>query len=208
MDTSANYKDRALASLNGKWEKGILATLIFSIIAYLPSMPTAFVAQSGFSLSSILSLIIYFILLPLIWGFVVYFLFIVREEFLGYERLFEGYKDWQRIGLTKLLQGIYIGLWSLLLVIPGIIKGYSYAMTDYILRDEPSAIGNDAIEKSMAMMEGHKMELFMLHLSFIGWAILSVITCGIGFLFLGPYVATAQAHFYEDLKAEFNPQTI
>lgn len=79
---------------------------------------------------------------------------------------------------------------------------YSYGMTYYILKDNPELKYNGAIEKSMAMMEGHKMRLFLLHLSFIGWAILSCITAGLGFLLLIPYMATAQAGFYEDLKAE------
>ena len=70
----------------------------------------------------------------------------------------------------------YTAFWSLLLVIPGIIKSYSYAMTDFILKDEPEMKNNAAIEKSMAMMEGNKMKLFMLDLSFIGWAILCIFT--------------------------------
>ena len=204
METSTNYKNRALASLKGKWEKGILATLIYGVITSIPTVPTAFFAQDEFSFGSNLwNTICFLVLLPLMWSVVVYFLSIIREEYLGYEKLFDGYKDWKRIGLTKLLQVIFTFLWSLLLIIPGIIKAYSYSMTDYIMRDDPSLIGNDAIEMSMKMMEGHKMELFKLHLSFIGWVILSVITCGIGFLFLAPYVGTAQAHFYEDLKAEY-----
>jgi hypothetical protein len=101
-----------------------------------------------------------------------------------------------------LLQTVYTVLWSLLLVIPGIIKSYSYAMTSFILKDEPEMKNNAAIEKSMAMMEGNKMKLFMLDLSFIGWAILCIFTFGIGFLFLQPYVAISRAAFYEDLKAQ------
>ena len=103
---------------------------------------------------------------------------------------------------SLLLQDVYTILWSLLLVIPGIIKSYSYAMTSFILKDEPEMKNNAAIEKSMAMMEGNKMKLFMLDLSFIGWAILCIFTLGIGLLFLQPYVAISRAAFYEDLKAQ------
>jgi len=88
------------------------------------------------------------------------------------------------------------------LVVPGIIKYYSYAMTDYILKEEPEMKNNAAIEKSMAMMENNRMKLFMLDLSFIGWAILCCITLGIGFFFLIPYMQSARAAFYEDLKAQ------
>ena len=110
-------------------------------------------------------------------------------------------------GLCSLFVGLPVAygftiLWSLLLVIPGIIKSYSYAMTSFILKDEPEMKNNAAIEKSMAMMEGNKMKLFMLDLSFIGWAILCIFTLGIGLLFLQPYVAISRAAFYEDLKTE------
>lgn len=87
-------------------------------------------------------------------------------------------------------------------MIPGIIKHYSYAMTDYILKDESELCNNAAIERSMAMMEGNKMKLFLLDLSFIGWAILCLFTFGIGFFVLQPYMQVSHAAFYEDLKAQ------
>ncbi len=116
--------------------------------------------------------------------------------------MFDGFKDYSRIVVTKLLQFVYTMLWSMLLYIPGIIKHYSYAMTDYILKDEPELKNNAAIEKSMAMMEGNKMKLFMLDLSFIGWILLSMITFGIGMFFVQPYMQSAHVAFYEDLKAQ------
>ena len=81
-------------------------------------------------------------------------------------------------------------------------KHYSYAMTDYILKDESELCNNAAIERSMAMMEGNKMKLFLLDLSFIGWAILCLFTFGIGFFVLQPYMQVSHAAFYEDLKAQ------
>lgn len=75
-------------------------------------------------------------------------------------------------------------------------------MTDFILKDHPELANNGAIEKSMVMMEGNKMKLFLLDLSFIGWAILCLFTLGIGYLFLQPYMQAAHAAFYEDLKAQ------
>jgi uncharacterized membrane protein len=101
-----------------------------------------------------------------------------------------------------LLKAIYLILWTLLLIIPGIIKSYSYAMTEFILKDNPEMKNNAAIEKSMAMMQGKKMKLFLLDLSFIGWIILAILTLGLGFVLLVPYMYTARAAFYEDLKAE------
>lgn len=145
-------------------------------------------------------LLVYFILYPMIWGFVVAFLDVARGGGVNIGTLFEGFKDFARIAVTGLLRYVYTVLWMLLLIVPGIIKSYSYSMTDYIMRDDPDIKNNAAIEKSMKMMEGNKMRLFMLDLSFIGWGILSILTLGIGFLFLVPYVSTAHAHFYEDLK--------
>ena len=97
---------------------------------------------------------------------------------------------------------IYEFLWTLLLIIPGIIKYYSYAMTKFILLDEPELKYDAAIEKSMEMMKGKKFKLFLLDLSFIGWALLCILTLGIGLVLLVPYMYTARAAFYEDLKAE------
>lgn len=116
------------------------------------------------------------------------------------EGLFLGFKTYGRVFGTMLLMGVYTALWSLLLVIPGIIKSYSYAMTPYLILDEPELSGDALITKSMRMMEGHKMKLFLLDLSFIGWCLLSIITCGIASLWITPYMQTARAGFYEDIK--------
>ena len=88
-----------------------------------------------------------------------------------------------------LWMGLWTFLWSLLLFIPGIIKAYSYAMTPYILAAYPDVRAKDALKLSMRMMEGHKLELFVLHLSFIGWAILSSFTCGILLVLCGALYA-------------------
>ena len=103
----------------------------------------------------------------------------------------------------NLLMAIFIFLWSLLFIIPGIIKIFSYAMTPYILEEHPELSANDAIDHSRAMMKGHKFDLFWLYLSFIGWYILAFFTFGIGGLWLSPYMSTSRAGFYEDVKAEY-----
>lgn len=100
---------------------------------------------------------------------------------------------------TMLLKAIYIFLWSLLLIIPGIIKHYSYAMTEFILLDNPELDADSAIHKSRMLMQNHKWDLFCLDLSFIGWFILCILTCGIGFLWLSPYVKMTHAAFYDQL---------
>ena len=101
---------------------------------------------------------------------------------------------------TLLLMGIKIALWSLLLVIPGIIKTYEYAMIPYILADDAEISSKEAFKKSKAMMNGNKWRLFKLNFSFIGWILLAIVTCGVGTFFLVPYVAAANAEFYVELK--------
>lgn len=108
-------------------------------------------------------------------------------------------RDYTHNVATMLLKSVYIFCWSLLLIIPGIVKHYSYAMTEYILLDNPELDADSAIHKSRMMMRGHKWDLFCLDLSFIGWFFLCILTCCIGFLWLGPYVKTAHAAFYDDL---------
>ena len=210
MDSNSNYKNRALASLRGKWDKAALVAFLYSIIASFTNSPSylfSFGASGETHWASWWSLLLYLAILPLGWGLWVYYLYFVRNEYLGMERLFDGYRAFKRIMLTKLLVAVYTFLWALLLIIPGIIKFYSYSMTDYILRDDPMLEYDAAIRRSMEMMEGHKMDLFGLHLSFIGWFFLSLLTCGLGFILLIPYFLTAQAHFYEDLKAEYDQRS-
>ena len=97
---------------------------------------------------------------------------------------------------TQFLVGLFTFLWSLLLFVPGIIKACSYSQAMYILAENPGISPTEAINRSKAMMDGHKMEYFLLNLSFIGWALLSALTFGIGSLWLTPYENAAYAAFY------------
>ena len=99
----------------------------------------------------------------------------------------------------KFLRGLYCFLWGLLFVIPGIVKAYSYAMTSYIMAENPEISAQDAIRASMELMDGHKGELFWLHLTFIGWDLLAALTLNIGHLVLNPYKNAAEAAFYRQL---------
>lgn len=105
--------------------------------------------------------------------------------------------------LTYILQSIFLVLWTWLFIIPGLIKVYSYSMTPYIMRDmldhshEPTA--TEAITASRQLMKGHKMDLFILDLSFIGWWLLGIISCGIGLLWVVPYYRQTKANFYRNL---------
>ena len=114
--------------------------------------------------------------------------------------LFSYFKYWKTTAVANLLQGLYVFLWSLLFIIPGIIAGYSYAMTSYILAEHPEMTASEAIERSKQMMSGNRFRLFCLRFSFIGWDLLCTLTLGIGNLWLRPYKQAAEAAFYREVS--------
>lgn len=116
----------------------------------------------------------------------------------------EGFKSFGDSLALHILNAIFTFLWSLLLVIPGIIKAYSYSMGYFILADRPDLSGNQARKRSMYLMKGHKWQLFCLDFSFIGWYLLSLLTLGILAFWVYPYHMTARAEFYNELLVEEN----
>jgi len=121
--------------------------------------------------------------------------------------LFSHYSNFKTLLCSQLLVLLYTFLWSLLLIVPGIIAGYSYAMTPFLLAEYPDLTASEALSLSKEIMRGNRWRLFCLHLSFIGWQILSSFTMGIGGLFLRPYIAAAETAFYRDLSLEPLSQT-
>ena len=228
MKTNQDYKNAALAALRGNWAPAVLVTVVYYLIAgilYAPSLYYQFTITDSVSAldpsdlvglmdlyrqmmgySSLSTLASIFLLFPITIGFVNAFRLLLLN---GDNRLTENmfsisFKNYFHKVWGMLLMYIFIFLWTLLFIIPGIVKAFSYAMTPYILEENPDLSANDAIDRSRAMMKGHKFDLFYLWLSFIGWGILSVLTLGIGFLWLCPYMYTATASFYEDVKAEYD----
>ena len=214
-----DYKNSALDALKGSWPESIVTAIVYCAIAAVCTAPSAlqgngsdllwvspvlFVAASG---STILLSLLF--LSPLQVGYYNTFKRLHREGDTGLVgNLFsQGFGNWGHIVLGQLLMGIFIFLWSLLLIVPGIIKAYSYAMTPYILVDRPELSVRDAIRLSGRMMSGRKLDLFCLHLSFIGWMLLCILTLGIGILFLSPYMMTAQAAFYQDVRSDYEMKT-
>lgn len=200
MGINQTYKDRALASLEGKWGAAAIATLIIAIItggiSTVITLPMGSDTVAGLSTNGIWSLLC----LPLEWGFTVYFLSLIRQEDIRYERLFEGYKDFIRTFLMEFLYCLAVAVGTCLFIVPGIILGIGLCMAPYILKDDPQISAMDALMKSWQMTRGHKMKLFWLGLSFIGWIILSLCTFGLGFFLLAPYMEATFAHYYEDIK--------
>ena len=202
MGSNQYFKNKALASLEGNWGTAAIAALIIGLISggvsSAVSMPFGNDFATGMGINSIWSLLC----LPLQWGFTVFFLNLIRKEDINYERLFDGYKDLARTFLMEFLYVIAVMIGFCLLVIPGIILIIGLMMAPYILKDDKEISAMDALKKSWEVTKGHKMKLFWLGLSFIGWMILSLMTLGIGFFLLVPYMDTTFAHYYEEeLKA-------
>lgn len=117
-----------------------------------------------------------------------------NDLFSQFERFGQGFAQ-------AFLRGLYTFLWTLLLVVPGIIAAYSYAMTPFIMAENPDMTASEAIAASKELMNGHKFDLFVLGLTFIGWDLLAVLTLNLGHIALNPYKNAAYAAFYKNLTA-------
>ena len=140
---------------------------------------------------------------PLTVGLSYYLLDYIEKKNNGdqFELLIDGFKKSLVNSIVAgLLNMVFIFLWSLLFIIPGIIKALAYSMYPYIIADNPTIDAMEALRQSQEMMRGNKTRLLALYLSFIGWFILTIFTAGLGMFFLIPYVQTAVANFYVDLR--------
>jgi len=145
--------------------------------------------------------IIYFIIGSIIEvGYAKFNLNLVDGKDGTFENLFGYFSYWKTTAAVRFFQAIYVLLWSLLLIVPGIIAAYRYAMTGYILAENPELSAGEAIDRSKHMMKGNKWRLFCLKFSFIGWSILCSLTLGIGNLWLTPYKQAAVAAFYREVS--------
>ena len=194
MNNSSTIRGFARESLSGNWLNAVLAYLIImGILSVASRLNEAVILISG----------------PLVYGLFLYYLILIREKTGDFNLLFKAFSfSGKNLGLfgktliIYLLMNLYIFLWSLLLIVPGIIAAYSYRMVVYLVIDDPEIGISEALVQSKKMMYGYKAKLFYLDLSFIGWGLLCILTLGIGFLWLSPYMITSQAHFYEELNKE------
>ena len=177
--------------LKGKWGLPIglclVIYLIFSAPNSIPGVSLGVLIISG----------------PLELGLLLFFLKFIRNEPVEFSTGFKGFNNFLNALSVYLLRLLFIVLWTMLFIIPGIIKYFSYSQAMYILADNPKMGASQAITKSRKMMDGAKSKLFGLYFSFIGWALLCLLTFGIGFLWLIPYIHTASANFYEDIKKNY-----
>ena len=218
MLLNSELRAQAREQLDGKWGTFVLMTFLMCVIQVLMQIPSyigsllevlspenAMASLSFSNISNILSLLA----LPLGWGLTVSLLRNHREESVDLENLFDGFRGgrYTRVFCALFLVRLFTFLWTLLLIIPGIMKAFSYALTPYILLDEPELTAKQAISRSCEIMQGRRWKLFCLYFSFIGWGILCLLTFGIGFLWLVPYINASIAAFYEDARAEYEANT-
>jgi uncharacterized membrane protein len=186
-------KQVARSQLTNHWGTAILTTLIVS------ALTGAAAAAAGVGALIVGG--------PLAVGSAVIYLGFLRRNEAQIGSVFDGFRDsFVNSFVAHLLTGLYVFLWSLLFVIPGIVKALGYAMTPYILADIPDMDGQEAMRLSQRMMDGYKGKLLCLHLSFIGWYLLSALTFGIlAIVYVSPWEQESEAAFYDQLRRE-NPQ--
>lgn len=178
----------ARESLRGKWPLAIGTFLVYTLI----TCSFGAMRQAG-----VIGLLIAG---PLALGAAMFSLNMSRGKEAKLEQIFDGFRLFSKSLVTYLLMVLYVVLWCLLLIIPGIIAALSYAMSFYILADDASLTPSQVLERSKKMMYGYKWKLFGLYMWFLLLALLCILTLGIGFLWLVPYANITMAKFYDDIK--------
>lgn len=177
---------QARAALSGNWGIAIGATIISGLVN---GVAGSVIPGGSLLIGGAMAL-----------GLVTFFLTLIRGQELRFSMIFDGFQRFVSSLGAYFFIAVFTLLWTLLLIIPGIIASLSYSMTFYIMADDPSIGCMDAIDRSKEMMKGMKWKLFCLGWRFFGWALLCILTCFIGFFWLAPYVSCATARFYEDVK--------
>src|ERR1035437_5321331 len=180
---------QARECLRDKWGLVIGTFVLYTVII----IPISLIPVVGWIISILIGG-------PMSIGIAIFTLSVSRKQEAQLAQIFEGFQKFS-VGLAAyLLIAVFVILWMLLLIVPGIIAALSYSMTYYIIVDNDSIGALDAITKSKEMMRGNKWKLFCLCFRFFGWILLCVLTLGIGFLWLYPYMVVSIAQFYEDIK--------
>lgn len=188
--TRAELKDMAKEQIRGKIGVLFLMSLAIIAISFLVGMiPAVGGLIVGWVFSPAFTIALIVIYLNITKGIKPAF----GELFAHFDKLWIAIK-------VSFFTGLFTFLWSLLLIIPGIIKAYSYSMAMYIVAEDPEIGAREALKRSQDMMDGHKMELFVLNLSFLGWFLLGALTLGILYIWLIPYRDVTMANFYNSIK--------
>ncbi|MCH5241171.1 MAG: DUF975 family protein [Muribaculaceae bacterium] len=185
MNENVMLMRRAKAQLEGKWVNVALGSLIYLAIIAIASS------------TSLIELIVYG---PLTFGYILYIACNVDTNVNNLNLLFKGFERFADTLVAGLLYSLAVGFGMVLLIVPGIIVSCGLSMTFYIMVDDPNISGIDALQQSWNMMRGRKWDYFCLQFRFIGWILLSILTCGIGFIFLQPYLVATSQNFYRKLR--------
>ena len=215
MKTNSEIRQEALSLMKGNWGSAVLVTVaLYLIIIICAVVSTTIGTMIGGdtisnSIGQILSLLTTILVsYPILFASMMLFLHFVRGEqklyIGGLFKVFSKPYYGKSIGVY-LLMYIFTLLWSLLLIVPGIIKSLAYSLAPFILVDNPELSANQAINESVKMMKGHKMDLFLIMLGYMGFALLSILALGIPLLWVVPYYQAVLAKFYEEVKADYTP---
>ena len=214
--TNQDYKNAALAALKGKWAPAVLASVVLILlmapymgVSFYPTLaalpPETMMGPLFLSISGVSFFYLLLLFVPMELGYVnaCRTLLLTGDDRLTGNMFQIGFSHWFRFSWGYILMEIKILLWTFVFFIPGFVKAFAYALTPFLLVDCPELSALQCIKLSNRMMKGHKFDLFYLYLSFIGWGLLCILTLGIGFLWLIPYMQTATAAFYEDVKKQY-----
>lgn len=198
MFNRVQYKKDALATLKDNWNIPCLLAIVYLILTALSTTGTSILCAC---VSGIICVGMTFTFMKMI---VVSHALAGTEEAaekISFSTFLEGIESrWLTALLGSLWNLLWVSLWSLLFVIPGIVKAYTYSMMFYVIAENPKIGAMKAMDISKVLTQGHKANLFMMDLSFFGWAFLSMLSCGIGFIWLLPYMVMAKTYAYYDLK--------
>lgn len=213
MRSFYELKQEAQAALRGNWGIAVGASLLASLLGGAGGGLTldlggeSEVAVTGpviaiMVISALFSLAFSLCVSSLITvGYCRFQLNLLDGRPLSVSTLFEYFSHWGSVVRTVALQTLHIFVGTLLLFIPGLIASYNYALVPYLMAEDPTRPAKETLQLSKRLMYGHRFEYFCLSLSFFGWAFLCVFTCGIGFIWLSPYVEATKAAFYRELTA-------
>ena len=189
-------------AMSGRWLYGALVLILFLAVVMGISTPQFFMEEDS-ALYYAWEVVCTSFTWVLWIGFVACFLNLALKAKPSYARLFLGYRSigyFLKIVVTEFLQCVMLLLWFLLLIVPGIMKSYSYTMTEFVLIEHPEYAPLQAITASKKMMYGHRWEFFCLQARFWAWYLLCSVTLGIAALWVYPYYMTAKSKFYLELK--------
>lgn len=224
--SAKDFRTMAREALKGKWTTAIIVAVVATILGALTTADTLVNFEFGnetgivveilgkysFTLTQAGGLAGILAIIALIWTIVT--IVIGGAMTLGYYQFYQNLVRNQEaevgtlfVHKNKLWHGfclnfwqiLYVFLWTLCFIIPGIMAGLSYSMAAYIANDHPEMTAREAIAASKEMMKGHRWRLFCLQISFIGWSLAAAFTLGIGSFALAPYQETAKAYFYQNL---------